>query len=267
MDLAADRLAALLRHDALMRRHSVRVRVLGCLGLLPAHVQRAAARAMAATARHTGPVVNICLAYTGSEDMRQSAAALRSAVAGGLLAPGDVSEALLQAALHTRECPPVGLLIRTSGERLAPSHAPSTPHPHAAPAQGCGSPQPATRRRLAGGCPTSWAPSPRLRCCASHPSFGRTFPSSTWSVRPALRCPPPPLRGRGPGVLSAASLAPSGCSAAPRRRAGGGAGAVSAGVPQAGAGRRQRVGVCGSRGGGGGGGGGLCGRHRGKGGT
>lgn len=61
-------------------------RVLGNLGLLPPAVQRAAARVMHRTWHHDGGVVNICMSYTGREDMLQAALACRRAPAGVSLA-------------------------------------------------------------------------------------------------------------------------------------------------------------------------------------
>ena len=74
---------------------------------------------MLATSAHAGPVVNLCIGYTGREDLLQAAAACRAAVASGQLRPSDVSEPLLRAALYTAGDPPVALLVRTSGERRA----------------------------------------------------------------------------------------------------------------------------------------------------
>lgn len=52
-------------------------RVLGNMALLPPPVQRAAARVMRRTRHHNGGVVNICMSYTGREDMLQAALACR----------------------------------------------------------------------------------------------------------------------------------------------------------------------------------------------
>jgi ditrans,polycis-polyprenyl diphosphate synthase len=161
MSLAEAKLAELLRSAPSLRRHAARVRVLGALGALPRGVAVAAARVDAETASHEGPRVNICLAYTGREDMASAAAAAAEGVREGHLRPEDVTEArthtalcapmhtrmhactqrqlsfrvsrshlprhtppqaLLEACLHTGgpsgrgSCPPVGLLVRTSGE-------------------------------------------------------------------------------------------------------------------------------------------------------
>ena len=123
MSLAERKLDELLDSAPQLRARRARVRVLGDLGLLPARVAAAAARVAAATcgAEHAaGPRVNICLAYTSRAELAGAAAAVHAALRAGRLAAADVSQALLEACLLTADeggCPPVALLLRTSGER------------------------------------------------------------------------------------------------------------------------------------------------------
>ena len=129
MTLAERKLDSLLDSVPALRERRARVRVLGDLGLLPPRVAAAAARVAAATAGcdvggggegPRGPRVTICLAYTARAELAAAAAAVHAAVREGRLAPADVSEPLLDACLLTSGeggCPPVGLLLRTSGER------------------------------------------------------------------------------------------------------------------------------------------------------
>eukprot|EP00898_Chlorokybus_atmophyticus_P001482 jgi/Chlat1/2334/Chrsp17S02803 len=116
MDLAEQKLAELLQEIVLLEKHGVAIRVLGNLSMLPPKVQRAAARAMYATAHHKGAVLNICLAYTARNEMTAAAVALQDAVRSGVLLQSDISEQLFERCLYTDDCPPVDLLIRTSGE-------------------------------------------------------------------------------------------------------------------------------------------------------
>mmetsp|Transcript_19527 Transcript_19527/g.49291 ORF Transcript_19527/g.49291 Transcript_19527/m.49291 type:complete len:329 (-) Transcript_19527:354-1340(-) len=150
MDLAADKLEEILQERDLVRRHGVQVRVIGELQLLPPKVQLAAARVMSATQSHTRGVLNICFSYTQvphTQCLRARARILRpdalqpltvtllvvlrcrsqheisaaaEAVARGisceLIHEEDVRRALIYESLHTAGCPPVDLLVRTSGE-------------------------------------------------------------------------------------------------------------------------------------------------------
>jgi len=131
MALAQVKLASLLGDADLVARHGVRLRVVGDAGLLPAGVAAAAARAEAATAAATGPTLNVCLAYASRHELaaavgRLGAEAAADAAArppsparggGGRGAPPSPSSLpSLDGALYTAGCPPVDLLLRTSGE-------------------------------------------------------------------------------------------------------------------------------------------------------
>ncbi|ACO67719.1 predicted protein, partial [Micromonas commoda] len=97
---------------------NVRVQVLGELHMLPPGVRRAAARVMAATAAHSdGPVLNVCFAYTGREDVCLAVGAMARGVGEGTLDPvDDVTERPSDETGRKPGAPPVDLLIRTSGE-------------------------------------------------------------------------------------------------------------------------------------------------------
>jgi ditrans,polycis-polyprenyl diphosphate synthase len=78
MELAAVKLRTMLRESFdMLERHQVSVRVIGDLDRLPRDVQRAAAEVMIATAHHTRAALNICLAYTGRQDMLQAMEAVQ----------------------------------------------------------------------------------------------------------------------------------------------------------------------------------------------
>jgi len=81
-------------------KHRVRVQVLGELRLLPPGLQRAAAGAMTATWHHDGPVLNVCFAYTGREDIAQAVGAMGAGVADGRLAKAAVTEETLARCLY-----------------------------------------------------------------------------------------------------------------------------------------------------------------------
>ena len=99
MDLAERRLDELADSDAIRARR-VRVQVLGELHTLPPGVRRAAARATSATWHHDGPVLNVCFAYTGREDIAQAVATAGEGVRRGVVAAADVDERLLERCLH-----------------------------------------------------------------------------------------------------------------------------------------------------------------------
>lgn len=129
----------------LLRRHGVRVQIVGRLDLLPPKVQKAAALAMLETGHYDGGVLNICLCYTSRHDLGTAVGLAQQAGAGrtpslgslgpaatrarwlttllppqaqreGVLRAEDLSPAVLDACLGTSPSPPVDLLVRTSGE-------------------------------------------------------------------------------------------------------------------------------------------------------
>ncbi|KAK9867160.1 hypothetical protein WJX84_004382 [Apatococcus fuscideae] len=117
MLLAEHKLTELMQESALIQRYGVRVRVLGELSLLPESVHHVAHRIMAATASHTACTLNICFSYTSSQEMARAVAETRKDLQQHPLSTSQEVELLLESHLDTQGMPPVGLLIRTSGER------------------------------------------------------------------------------------------------------------------------------------------------------
>ncbi|KAG2438540.1 hypothetical protein HXX76_005091 [Chlamydomonas incerta] len=119
MRLAEDKYGELARDNGLAEREGIRMHIVGDLTLPPPSVQGAAARLMRNTAalQRQRATLNVCFSYTASEESVAAVAELQAAVRQGLLQPGDVTPAALHGALRTRhDCPPVDLLVRTSGE-------------------------------------------------------------------------------------------------------------------------------------------------------
>ncbi|KAL0047546.1 hypothetical protein WJX82_006242 [Trebouxia sp. C0006] len=116
MCLAEEKLLDLLCHKDIIDTNKVQVRVIGNLSLLPARVQQAANQVMAATSHHRQFRLNICMAYTSRQEMAQAVHAVHQQVAEGSIAAVDVTADTIEQELYTQGCPPVDLLIRTSGE-------------------------------------------------------------------------------------------------------------------------------------------------------
>ena len=123
-DLACGRLGS-LSTSGVVERHDARIHVSGDLAAVPARVRAKAMEVMQKTWDHRGPLLNVCLAYTGREDATRAVLRAREGVRSGELKPEDVDETTLQSLLHGGERPPfptstgmpeVDLVIRTSGE-------------------------------------------------------------------------------------------------------------------------------------------------------
>ncbi|CAL58273.1 Decaprenyl diphosphate synthase-like [Ostreococcus tauri] len=118
-ELATERLE-MLGKDARLARHRARVTVSGDLNALPKAVREAAMAVMEATAANDGPILNVCMAYTGREDLARAIVETRKEVKAGRLDASDVNERALERRLYGQSggapLPAVDLLVRTSGE-------------------------------------------------------------------------------------------------------------------------------------------------------
>jgi undecaprenyl diphosphate synthase len=102
----ADRLAA----------EGVRMRFIGDRSRLDARLQRLMAGIEARTAPLTRLNLTVAINYGGRNELMRAARVLAERVASGEIAPGDISEDLLESALDTADLPDPDLVIRTSGE-------------------------------------------------------------------------------------------------------------------------------------------------------
>ncbi|GLC67521.1 hypothetical protein PLESTF_000566600 [Pleodorina starrii] len=119
MRLAEHKYAELAQDNGLAEREGIQMHIVGDLQLLPGAVQGAAARLMRGTAalRSRRATLNVCFSYTASEESVTAVHELQDAVRSGKLQPDDVTPEALTGALRTgAACPPVDLLVRTSGE-------------------------------------------------------------------------------------------------------------------------------------------------------
>jgi len=116
MALALEKLDLLCKNKEMIERHSLQIRILGQINLLPNDVQEKVRDVMNLTSNNTGPVVNVCLAYTGRDDITHSVRTLASAVSANTCSVSEITPDKLQSELYTKECGPVSLLLRTSGE-------------------------------------------------------------------------------------------------------------------------------------------------------
>ena len=101
--LAERRLLELAASETIEEKQ-VRVRVLGDLfrpeNAIPNSLRSAAARVTASTWHHEGPVLNVCFAYTGREDIAQAVGALGAAARAGDIAANNVTDDALERCLR-----------------------------------------------------------------------------------------------------------------------------------------------------------------------
>ncbi len=114
-------LMALLEEYLLQERdeilqNGVRLRGIGSLDRLPAHVRGALEAVTEASQDHQGMTLTLALSYGGREEIVQAARTLAARCAEGSLAPEAVDERALEALLPSMQCGAPDLMIRTGGE-------------------------------------------------------------------------------------------------------------------------------------------------------
>lgn len=117
MKLAIDKFNYMLDRSELVKRYNVQIRVLGELQMLPEAVREAVERAMAMTRENHGPIVNICFPYTAKAELIAVSNGLLDELQSGKMAPHELVPSEFGRRLYTRDCAPVDVLVRTSGER------------------------------------------------------------------------------------------------------------------------------------------------------
>jgi short-chain Z-isoprenyl diphosphate synthase len=115
----ATKLTALAADPAIHRRR-VRVRAIGCLGMLPEPVLLAIGAAERATSGYDGIELNIAVAYGGRQEIADAVRALLNGMAESQLTLAEAIEEITPEAiashLYTAGRPDPDLIIRTSGE-------------------------------------------------------------------------------------------------------------------------------------------------------
>ncbi len=100
----------------LMRKHGIRLRVIGEPSSIPSVVRRVLARTLAATAESSEMTLTLGLSYGGRNEILRAARSIAADAAKGKLAPEELTEELFSRRLDTAGMPDPDLVIRTSGE-------------------------------------------------------------------------------------------------------------------------------------------------------
>ncbi|GAQ89029.1 di-trans,polycis-polyprenyl diphosphate synthase [Klebsormidium nitens] len=128
MDLVEEKLIALAKETELINKYGICVKLVGNTSLLPEAVQRAGKHAEAVTGHHSRSRLNLALAYTSRDEIRHAVECVRDDFVAGSRPSSEVNQdphaqssgrpfqAAIEEHLYTSGCPPVDLLVRTSGE-------------------------------------------------------------------------------------------------------------------------------------------------------
>jgi len=100
-----------------LHQNDIRLRVIGDLARLPAPLRRRIDAATELTRANRAFHLTIAVNYGGRWDLTQACRSVAESVARGALAPAEVTPALIESRLCTRDLPAPDLFIRTGGER------------------------------------------------------------------------------------------------------------------------------------------------------
>jgi len=108
---------ALRREVDELHRNNVRLRFIGAREQLNSGLIKKIGAAEDKTARNTGLLLNVAVAYGGRWDILSATKRLAAKVANGELKVDEIDEAKLSSELQLADCPEPDLLIRTGGEQ------------------------------------------------------------------------------------------------------------------------------------------------------
>jgi len=102
--------------DPRVHNNKIRVRCIGDLGLLPAHVREAADLVMNATKDYDGYTFNVAIAYGGRAEIVEAVKSIAADVRDGKMQAANITDKDISQRLYTGDLPDPDFIIRTSGE-------------------------------------------------------------------------------------------------------------------------------------------------------
>ncbi|MGE5284990.1 MAG: isoprenyl transferase [Actinomycetota bacterium] len=101
---------------SLLRKHQIRLRIIGETSTLPYGVRQVLERTVEATAENAEMTLTLGLSYAGRNEIVRAARHLAAEAAEGKIVPGEITEEIFSSRLDTAGIPDPDLVIRTSGE-------------------------------------------------------------------------------------------------------------------------------------------------------
>jgi undecaprenyl diphosphate synthase len=99
-----------------LKRHQIRLNVIGETGKLPAYVREVLSRALSSTTGGGKMTLTLALSYAGRSEIARAARTLAEEASAGRISPQAITEETFAARLDTAGIPDPDLVIRTSGE-------------------------------------------------------------------------------------------------------------------------------------------------------
>lgn len=115
MEVAKSRLTQISDNGELAEQYGIRISIVGDRSKLPADVLAVAQKVEKITRHNSKARLNVCFPYTSRDEM---ATAIRNVVSDakkGKVNSGDITEDTIDEAMMFADCPPLDILIRSSG--------------------------------------------------------------------------------------------------------------------------------------------------------
>ena len=108
--------AAIHRETPDLIKQNIRLKAIGDLSRLPVNARRTLQDSIDQTSRGTGTTVVLALSYSSRWEITEAVRRIVSEAEQNKLAPAEITEALVEDFLETKDIPDPDLLIRTGGE-------------------------------------------------------------------------------------------------------------------------------------------------------
>ncbi|EXX78025.1 Rer2p [Rhizophagus irregularis DAOM 197198w] len=115
MHLAKTKLIELCQSKT-VKKYGVCVRILGNMSYVSQDLREVIEEAVEMTKNNNRSILNVCFSYTSRDEITNSVKSIVKMVENKQIQVGDINENLIEQCLFTHGCPPLEILIRTSGE-------------------------------------------------------------------------------------------------------------------------------------------------------
>jgi len=116
LNLAKEKFEVLIGEEEKLKKHGVRVKIIGNISYLPEDMQDIVKKAEKITENNSEATLNVAFSYTSREEITHAVTEACKMVEQGDLKPADLDQDLLERLMYTNHSSRPDLLIRTSGE-------------------------------------------------------------------------------------------------------------------------------------------------------
>ena len=116
LSLAKEKFKDLIKEEEKLKKHGVRVKIIGNISYLPEDMQNIVMKAEEITKNNSEATLNVAFSYTSREEITHAVIESSKMVKQGDLKPDEIDQDLLESLMYTNHSSNPDLLIRTSGE-------------------------------------------------------------------------------------------------------------------------------------------------------